>query len=71
MSSVLSQPLRLSDLAARLADHVLDQGDGLVILDVQDRERVVQAGDVEIEDEGRDARLRNGDQVWRITSRPA
>ncbi len=67
--SVSNQPLLLSALIARLGEHLAESGDGAVILDAPDGGRV--ARDVEIEDEGRDARLRHGDQVWRITARPA
>ena len=64
------RPLLLSGLIARLAAHLAESGDRAVILDAPDRERVVREHDVEIEDEGPDARLRSGDQVWRITVLP-
>ena len=67
--SLQGPPLLLSALVAHLAEHLAESGDGQVILDAPDRERV--ARNVEIEDEGRDARLRHGDQVWRITAPPA
>lgn len=59
----------LSDLIELLAGHLYDVGDGMVILDLEDCEGTIRFEELEMEVEGRDSRLRYGDEVVRLTPR--